>query len=131
MNIDQEKFFEFINALRDERHAVIVVEGSKDRKALRSWGVSLPIELFHGPLLSFVEAISSKYNNKTDVILLLDADPTGRELTKQLYTEFERLKHHVNLRYWKHMQVFGITFVEGLLSTKLKELYERYLELQV
>lgn len=131
MDIDCEKFFEFIEKLRQVRDSVFIVEGSKDRKALQAWGIHMPIELFRGPTLAFVERIVTKYSNHTEIILMLDADPTGRKLTKELTTEFGRYKRHVNIQFWLIMQTFGITYTEGLLSHRLKDLYARYSKIQI
>jgi len=99
---------DFFKALKDET-VIVIVEGKKDKKTLLNHGIrSVTVQK---SLLSFAENIAYKNNN---VILLMDNDKKGVELTKRLKQIFERLGVKVNLRYWYALKRLKITHVEGL-----------------
>ena len=95
----------------------IIVEGESDKKALEKLGVRGVMALSRKPLDSFVEKLKAK-----EIILLLDYDPEGKKLTKELVKILEHndIKH--NLEYWKKLPKFKLAHIEGIFSrfNKLK-----------
>ena len=83
----------------------IVVEGKKDAQALRELGVSGTIQMLKTGGKSFLQVITEiEKEFPEEVILLFDFDRRGREATKLLQIELERLKIKVNLRFWLDLQ---------------------------
>jgi len=78
-----------------------VVEGKKDTQALREFGVSGTILTLKTGGKNFLQATTEiETLDFHEVILLLDFDRRGREATKRLQFDLERLKIKVNLRFW-------------------------------
>ena len=95
-----ELIFELINELKTlKSNEIIVVEGKNDRRALRKLGVESKIFLLHN-YKSLVEVSESlaKYDN---VILMLDTDPAGRELTKQMQNHLQAQGAKINTKLGK------------------------------
>jgi 5S rRNA maturation endonuclease (ribonuclease M5) len=126
MSNQEEAFFQFITNLKEVENCVIIVEGKKDQKALEYWNVRAPIELLTHPWFEFIEFIMKKYSKDKQIILLLDADPQGREYVMNLKNEFRQFGYKVNTGFWIKMQRFHITFVEGLDSSHFRELKRKY-----
>jgi len=103
-----DDFQDFILSLKNEG-LLVIVEGKKDVKALNEFGVEC-VSL-RGDLKSFCERISQE---RDEVVLLMDTDKEGRELTKKLRTYFSVLGVKVNLFYWNCLKKLRITHVEGL-----------------
>ncbi|MFH1332196.1 MAG: toprim domain-containing protein [archaeon] len=59
----------------------IIVEGEKDKKALRKLGVKNVISISRKPLFEFIEEISLKHK---EVIILTDLDREGKQLYHRL-----------------------------------------------
>lgn len=82
-----------------------VVEGKKDTQALREFGVSGTILTLKTGGKNFLQATTEiETLDFHEVILLLDFDRRGREATKRLQFDLERLKIKVNLRFWFELQ---------------------------
>jgi 5S rRNA maturation endonuclease (ribonuclease M5) len=97
---------ELLQSLKEET-MLIIVEGKKDVGKLRKYGInSVPIKK---DLKGFCESVNAK-----EVILLMDTDKKGKELTKKLKSYFARLGVKVNLFYWYSLKKLRVTHVEGL-----------------
>ncbi len=110
-----EKVEEVINRLieKSAKGTPIVVEGKKDTEALCSLGVSgriLTMKTGGKSILAVTSEIESL--GTKEVILLLDFDRRGKEGTKRLNQELERLKIKPNLKFWKD--------VAGLLGNEVQ-----------
>jgi len=103
-----DDFNDFILSLKKE-DALIIVEGKKDIIALNKFGVEC-VSL-KGDLKGFCEKVSAE---RDEVVLLMDTDKEGRELTKRLKTYFSLPGVKVNLFYWNCLKKLRITHVEGL-----------------
>ncbi|MGB9748854.1 MAG: toprim domain-containing protein [Candidatus Woesearchaeota archaeon] len=88
-----ETILEWIYCLKIEK-SKIIVEGLKDKKALKSCGVKNLVVL-KGPLYKFVEDLSSE----REVIILTDTDYEGRKLYRRLKRDFEMFGVRVNYEY--------------------------------
>ncbi|TLX86336.1 MAG: toprim domain-containing protein [Thaumarchaeota archaeon] len=96
------KIREFIESLKQESKggAIVIVEGKKDAIALRRVdfrGEILIYNNFKG-IINFVDYVSRRGRK---VILLLDRDRKGRELTSKILKKFELLCPHDSLYYKK------------------------------
>jgi len=115
-----EKIEQIIAKLAEEtaKNKPIVVEGKKDAQALIDLGVKGRVLTVKTGGKSFLEATTEiEKLHSPQIILLLDFDRRGREGTKRLKCDLERLKIKVNVRFWKDLQ--GLTghenqFIESL-----------------
>lgn len=98
----------------------ILVEGRKDIKALRNLGIKgkiISIKTGGKNLLDIISEIET--SNLTGVILMLDFDRRGRELTKNLKCHIEKAGINANLHFWlKLLSLAGkeVKDVEGLAT---------------
>lgn len=74
-----------------ERDVLIVVEGLKDERSLRSLGVK-KVMVLKGPLFSVVERLVGE----DEVVILTDLDAQGRKLFSILKRDAQRLGVRVN-----------------------------------
>jgi len=100
----QELIFKLKTAAED---AVIVVEGKKDKQALRKLGIDSEIFLLHANCKQFalhnkslIEA-SEELTKHKNIILMLDLDYKGRELTRKMKTHLQAQGAKVNIRHGK------------------------------
>ena len=126
MQNQEEEFIKLINRLRNSTNSIIIVEGNKDKKALEFWNIPINIEILIHPWFEFIETIMTKYSKSIEIILLLDADPQGREYMKLLKNEFRQYGYKVNTGYWIKIQRFGITCIEGLDSMRFQEIKKKF-----
>ncbi|MEM0314065.1 MAG: hypothetical protein QXY34_04685 [Candidatus Bathyarchaeia archaeon] len=118
----EEKIRTFIECLVEEsdRGIPIVVEGKRDIEALRAMGVCgliIPAKAHGEPLIELVSKIESY--RASEVILLLDFDRRGRELTRRLEEQLERAGIRPNLHFWNGLIELlhrDVKDVEGLVS---------------
>lgn len=97
-----ERILEVVKALNEVNKFVpIIVEGKRDRRALRSLGITGEVILLHGgkTIYEFCEDILKQHER---VILLLDWDERGEALQKSLsshlrghYEEFSILRNRL------------------------------------
>ncbi|MEM1589817.1 MAG: toprim domain-containing protein [Candidatus Bathyarchaeia archaeon] len=96
----------------------ILVEGRKDEQALKTLGITGKIIFAKKGLKTLLDVISEiETSSPNEVILMLDFDREGRELTEHLKTHVEKAGVKVNLHYWlKLSNLTGreIKDVEGL-----------------
>lgn len=132
---DTKKRLERLEMLLDElvemsEDVPVLVEGQRDLKALRNLGVDGDIICVHCglTLLELCEAIAGQYEK---VILMLDWDRKGRELSDRLHTNLLRLGVKVDLDL--NSRIFGqvkkeTKEVEGLdkLFRRLAKSHKRY-----
>lgn len=131
MDFPEEDFIEFINRLQNEYNSVIIVEGAKDKEALKFWEITYSIEILSPPLLEFSEGIMAKYPKDYQIILLLDADPEGKKFHSFLKNEFRKYGYKVNSGYWIKIQRYKVTYIEGLNSSKFQELKMKYSQIKI
>ncbi len=99
----EEKIEQIITALTEDsaNGKPIIVEGKKDVESLRTLGVNGQILTVKTEGKSFLEATAEiEKLDAREVILLLDFDRRGREGTKRLKQDLERLKIKPNSKYW-------------------------------
>lgn len=116
-------------ALDSKKGCLLVVEGQKDCGALRQLGVSGKILTAKTGRKSFLDlTMEIEKESYPQVILFLDFDRRGKELTKRLVQHLESARIRTNTEYWKELHGLvgrDVKDIEGLpkyletLSTKL------------
>jgi len=106
----------------------IIVEGRKDEQALKRLGVTGKIVFAKKGLKTIIDVVSEiEDKNPKEVILMLDFDREGRELTEKLKNHMEKAGIKTNIHYWiKLSSLTGreVKDVEGL-ATYMKTLRTR------
>jgi len=97
----------------------IIVEGPNDEKALRELGINgeiIPAKTFK----SFIHIISEiEERGQKEVILLMDFDRRGKEWTKRLMQNLERMRIKPNMLFWNSLLNLAgraVKDIEGLAS---------------
>lgn len=116
-----ERKFEKINCLLERLKSeasddtLIVVEGEKDVESLRAIGVNSEIFAIKSCGKSLADIIDEIGCERTrEIILLMDFDDHGRELTERLTRSLERMKVKLNLAFWRELS--------NLLNNDLKDI---------
>ena len=107
---------------------LIIVEGKKDAETLSDLGVAGAVLTLKTGGKSFLEAITEiEELGVGEVILFLDFDGRGKEGTKRLQLDLERIKIKVNVRFWKEMHALVGREVQSIesLTNYLKTLHEK------
>ena len=108
---------ELRRCLRDLEDKLVIVEGKKDSKSLKSLGVKNIMQLGGKPLAEFTFHVS-KYTDLNrsqeveEVVILTDFDSEGRKLAARLEYLFEKHKVAVNKRLRRKFMKFGKNRIE-------------------
>lgn len=113
-----ENIADFVDSLKKEMN-LIIVEGKKDIKSLNELGIECT--KISGPLKVFCEKTAE---NHKKVILLMDTNKEGGELTKKLKEYFSILGTNVNILYWRSLVKMKISHVGGLSKIYNKKINE-------
>ncbi len=117
-----EKIQEVIAKLTEEaaKGKPIVVEGKKDAQALAELGVCGTVLTLKTGGKSFLDvATQIEGLGVSEVVLLLDYDRRGREGTKRLQQDLERIRVKVNVTWWRELHgLVGheVTCIESMPS---------------
>ena len=89
---------ELIEELKELKNSgkLIVIEGLKDKRALKNLGIENTYTLSRKPLFSVVEEIAEQ---EKEVVILTDFDKKGKELYNELSKHFEKLGVKVDNRF--------------------------------
>ena len=118
----QEKIFKVIEKLKEQsdKGTIILVEGKKDLIALRNMGILGSIKTVKTGGKSLTCILSEIENQKIrEVILLMDFDRRGKELTKSLKKNLEHLRIKPITKFWNALGSLtgrDIQCIEGLPS---------------
>jgi 5S rRNA maturation endonuclease (ribonuclease M5) len=111
---------EIINQLNNQ-DAIIVVEGKKDKRALEKLGIDSKIFLLNCDKKSLIETSETLAQKSRQVILMLDSDPKGLELTKKMKNHLQSQGVHVNTKIGKTLlRLANSQVVESLDNIFLK-----------
>lgn len=103
----------------------MIVEGKKDVKALRKLEVRGDIICAKSSGKTSLDVLREvEKRGKDEVILLMDFDSRGRQLTRRLAGDLERMKIRPNLVFWRRLSGLAgkdVKDVEGL-STYMQTL---------
>lgn len=112
----EEKILRVLEFLAEEsaKGTPIIVEGKKDIETLRELSVEGEIICAKTGGKSLLDVISEvEKTGIREVILLLDFDRRGKELTKHLKQHLEKAKIRPNLTFWRELS--------GLVSREVKD----------
>jgi len=101
-----ERIIFLLERLRGEASegALLLVEGQRDAEALRRIGVDseiLAIKSCGENLIDLIDRIEKC--GKKEIILLMDFDRHGREMTERLIRNLERMKIKINVSFWREL----------------------------
>jgi 2,5-diamino-6-(ribosylamino)-4(3H)-pyrimidinone 5'-phosphate reductase len=118
----EEKILQILEFLAEEsaRGIPIIVEGKKDIETLKTLDVEGTIIAAKTGGKTFLDTVSEiEKTRKKEVILLLDFDRRGKELTKRLKQHLEKTEIKANLTFWLNLSsIVGkeVKDIEGLAS---------------
>lgn len=116
----EEKISQIINALAEESTGgtPIVVEGKNDVEVLRELGINGELICAKTGGKSLLDVISEIEKTRTsEVILLLDFDRRGKQITNRIRHNLERGRKKVRLDFWLAFLALAgkdVQCVEGL-----------------
>ncbi len=125
-----EKVLQLLDRLAREsaKGTPIIVEGRKDVNTLRDLAIKGDIISAKTSGRSFLDVLCEvEKRSKHEVILLMDFDRRGKELTKKLGTHFEKMRIKPNLFFWRGLlSLVGrdVRDIEGL-ATYLENLKKK------
>lgn len=99
----EEKLRTTLTLLTEEsaQGTIILVEGKKDVETLRDLGIKGPIMCAKAGGKSLLEVVSEIQKAKpTEIILLMDFDRRGKQITNRIRHNLERAKIKVRLDFW-------------------------------
>ncbi|MBS7623999.1 toprim domain-containing protein [Candidatus Bathyarchaeota archaeon] len=117
-----EKISYVIERLKSEISvdALLVVEGEKDIKALRDMGIACNIVAVKSSGKSVPDIIDEIISTGSkEIILLMDFDRRGKELTKRLVESLEAARIKVDISFWKEIYSIlnnDVKDIEGLAA---------------
>jgi 5S rRNA maturation endonuclease (ribonuclease M5) len=118
----EERILQILEFLAEEsaKGTPIIVEGKKDTETLKTLNVKGTIIAAKTGGKTFLDTISEiEKTRKKEVILLLDFDRRGKELTKRLKQHLEKTEIKANLTFWLNLSsIVGkeVKDIEGLAS---------------
>lgn len=118
----EEKILQLLECLAEEsvKGTPIIVEGKKDIETLRKLGIEGTIIAAKTGGKTFLDAVSEiEKTHVKEVVLLLDFDRRGKELTKNLKQHLEKTKIKANLTFWLNLSNIlskEVKDIEGLAS---------------
>jgi 5S rRNA maturation endonuclease (ribonuclease M5) len=90
---------------------VILVEGKRDLKALRMFGVENVVDMKGRKYHDIAEELSESY---TGVVLLMDFDPEGETIFRKLSKVLELYGLKIDTSFREKLRGTGIKFVEEI-----------------
>jgi len=115
--IDYEKL---LNTLDKLKGCILIVEGKKDEKALKSLGLKNIIKISGKPLIRVVDEIEKSKRNK-DVIILTDFDSKGRRIAARLRYLLQRYRIHPNSRLRSEVMKLGWNKIEDMNGLRFEQ----------
>jgi 2,5-diamino-6-(ribosylamino)-4(3H)-pyrimidinone 5'-phosphate reductase len=116
----EEKILQILERLAEEsaKGTPIIVEGKRDIEALKTLGIEGKIISAKTGGKSLLDVISDVEATQTkEVILLLDFDRRGKEWTKRLTQQLEKMGVKINLIFWLELSALlrrEVKDIEGL-----------------
>jgi len=116
----EEQILQVLEQLAEENRSgkPIIVEGQKDAETLRELGINGQIIFAKTGGKSLLDVVSEiEVASASEILMLLDFDRRGRELTERLKSHIQKLGIKANMYYWlKLSSLVGkeVKDVEGL-----------------
>ncbi|MEM2336514.1 MAG: toprim domain-containing protein [Candidatus Bathyarchaeia archaeon] len=120
MKEKEEQILQILEQLAEENKSgkPILVEGRKDAEALKELGINGQMMFAKTGGKNLLDVISEIEASKTgEVIMLLDFDRRGRELTENIKQHIKKMGVKANLYYWLRLSSLvgkEVKDVEGL-----------------
>ncbi len=118
----EEKILKIFEKLAEEssKGIPIIVEGEKDTRALRILEIKGEIIEAKTAGKSILNVLSEvQRSTQTEVILLLDFDRRGKQLSKRLRRHLDAMRIRSNVFFWERLQAIvgrELKDIEGLAS---------------
>lgn len=118
----EEKILKVLEQLNEEstKGTPVIVEGVKDIETLRALGIEGKITSAKTGGKSLLDIVSEiERMEAREVILLLDFDRRGRELTEKLKQQLEKTGINPNLSFWRELSALvsrEVKDIEGLAA---------------
>jgi len=114
--VNPEFLLKYIDDLEDK---LVIVEGVKDSRALKSLGVKNTISLNGRPLAEFAfhvskSCVSRDSKARKEVVILTDFDSEGKRLAASLSYLLSKYRVNVNRRLRRKFMQLGKTRIEDL-----------------
>jgi 5S rRNA maturation endonuclease (ribonuclease M5) len=116
----EEQILQVLEQLAEENKSgkPIIVEGKKDAEALKNLGVNGQIIFAKTGGKSLLDVVSEiEVAGTSEILMLLDFDRRGKELTERLKSHIEKMGIKANMHYWLRLSSLvgkEIKDVEGL-----------------
>jgi len=116
----EEQILQVLEQLAEENRSgkPIIVEGQKDAETLRELGINGQIIFAKTGGKSLLDVVSEiEVASASEILMLLDFDRRGRELTERLKSHIEKLGIKANMYYWLKLSSLvgkAVKDVEGL-----------------
>lgn len=107
---ESEQIMELLDEIK-QKNLLVIVEGIKDVRALKSLGITNVISL-KKPLFAVVEEVA---NNK-EVVLLTDLDEEGKKLYHELSVNLQKFGVKINNHLRDFLFKTQLRQIEGLAS---------------
>jgi len=116
----EEQILQVLEQLAEENRSgkPIIVEGQKDAETLRELGINGQIIFAKTGGKSLLDVVSEiEVAGASEILMLLDFDRRGKELTERLKCHIEKLGIKANMHYWLRLSSLvgrEVKDVEGL-----------------
>jgi len=109
---------EVSEVLEELKGNILIVEGKKDEKALKSLGMRHIVRINSRTIANVAQdAVSlAEKHKKREVIVLTDFDRKGRKLASKLRLFLQRYRIHANSRIRRDVMNLGIRCIEEMAS---------------
>lgn len=114
--LNYERFLSTVDKLKGN---VLIVEGLKDEKALKSLGLKNIVRISGKPLIRVVQEVESKKTK--DVIVLTDFDSKGRKLAARLTCLLQKYRIHPNSRLRSEFMKLGWNRIEDMNGLRFEQ----------
>lgn len=102
---------------RSRRGVPIIVEGSKDVRALRLLGVQGPIFCVKSRRLGLFDFLQT-VSGHSEIIVLTDFDKEGRALARRLRRDLSQMRIKADIELWKQLKALTRCEIVGIESLK-------------
>ncbi|UCD07873.1 MAG: toprim domain-containing protein [Candidatus Aenigmatarchaeota archaeon] len=113
-----------LNTLDKLKGCILIVEGMKDEKALKSLGLKSIIKISGKPLIRVVHEVENEIKRgkrKKDVIILTDFDSKGRKIAARLRYLLQKYKIHPNSRLRGEVMKLGWNKIEDMNNLRFEQ----------
>lgn len=107
---------EFLNLIEEIKNHLVLVEGKKDVRALKSLGIENIVAINGKPLIEIVEKLykylKHPYSKEISMVILTDFDHEGKNLASKFKILFQKYHIKYNSRLRNNFMKFGKSKIE-------------------